>query len=102
MSKSRHACTPMKFLVSLCNKRPPVEQVPGIWLVKCDTDTMKATPIALTDLNVPAVEGILGMAHGADGLVAMLQAPRMALVWLTASYGVRALRPLELAQAGHS
>lgn len=33
----------MKVLVSLCNKRPEVDKAPGVWLVECDTEAMKAT-----------------------------------------------------------
>lgn len=92
----------MKFLVSLCNKRPEVKKAPGVWLVECDTETMTAAPIHLQALDLPFVVGILGMAKCRDGIVAMLQGRSSALVWLTASYAVREMRPLRLAQLGHS
>src|ERR1700675_669879 len=92
----------MKFLVSLCNKRPEVDKPPGVWLVECDTETLTAAPIPLKDLDVPRMDGILGMAKGRDGIVVMPSAPSLALVWLTASYGVRDVWPLQLVQVGHS
>jgi hypothetical protein len=91
----------MKFLVSLCNKRPEVDKAPGVWLVECDTEAMTAAPIPLKDLDFPSGIGILGLAEGRGGIVAMLQRPSM-LVWLTASYGVREVWPLQLARTGHS
>lgn len=92
----------MKFLVSLCNKRPEVNNAPGVWLLECDTQTMKGTPIHLPGLDLPRVVGVLGLARGSDGIVAMVQGESMALVWLTSSYGVREMRPLQMVQLGHS
>ncbi len=92
----------MKVLVSLCNKRPEVDQAPGVWLVECDTEAMTATPIPLPGLDFPSVGGVLGLAKDRDGIVAVLQGQSTALVWLTGSYDVRDVRPLQLAHAGHS
>lgn len=93
----------MRILVSLCNKRPEVNKAPGVWLVECDSKTLKATPVRLPGLDFADVIGILGVAKDRDGVVAMLQGRQnMALVWLTAPYGVRELWPLRLARLGHS
>jgi len=92
----------MKFLVSLCNKVPEVQKAPGVWLVECDTQAMTATPVYLQDLDFPGTIGVLGIAKCRDRIVAILQGPRMALAWLTPSYRIVELRPLQLVQGGHS
>ena len=93
----------MKFLISICNKKKSKQtQLKDVFLFEVSTENWQITPIKLDHLDITSANGITGLVHYQEGIVASIQTNPLKLVYLDKHYNIKNIWTLVKVKDCHS